>query len=157
MAGPVLAGAKRRLANLSFTYGFFWMVGPGVKTHRTWVIAPDIQSLEERWDALRREKDPEKKQNLFHPDRDRYLSKVVTVDLGSHHVRSVTVAQDQGPVVSPCRYAFRSFDREWIVPDHRLLSMARPELWAVIRQAALLNLPGSAFTRKRARHNLYEL
>ncbi len=35
---------------------FFGWSSPGVKTHRTWVIAPNIQSLEERWDALRREK-----------------------------------------------------------------------------------------------------
>jgi len=35
-------------------------------------------------------------------------------------------------VVPPTRYAFRSFDRQWIVPDHRLLSMARPDLWAIV-------------------------
>jgi len=44
-------------------------------------------------------------------------------------VRAITVAQDQGPVVQPIRFAYRSFDREYIVPDHRLLSMARSELW----------------------------
>jgi len=110
---------------------FVWS-SPGVKTHRTWVIAPDAQTLQKRWDLLRNEKNPKEKENLFHPDRDRYLSKVVKVDLGSHHVRHVTVAQDQGSVVPPARYAFRSFDRQWIVPDHRLLSMARPDLWAVL-------------------------
>jgi hypothetical protein len=109
---------------------FFIWSSPGVKTHRTWAIAPDAQTLEKRWDILRSEKKPTEKENLFHPDRDRYLSKVVKVDLGSHHVRTMTVAQDQGPVVPPTRYAFRSFDRQWIVPDHRLLSMARPDLWA---------------------------
>lgn len=110
---------------------FFAWASPGVKTHRTWVIAPDAQALEMRWDILRNEKDSKEKENLFHPDRDRYLSKVVKVDLGSHHVRPLTIAQDQGPIVPPTRYAFRSFDRQWIVPDHRLLSMARPDLWAV--------------------------
>ncbi|MBI4367643.1 MAG: N-6 DNA methylase [Deltaproteobacteria bacterium] len=109
---------------------FFAWSSPGVKTHRTWVIAPDAQSLEKRWDALRIEGDTEKKDQLFHPDRDRYLSKVVKIDLGLHHVRPITVAQDQGLVVTPIRYAFRSFDRQWIVPDHRLLSMARSDLWA---------------------------
>jgi hypothetical protein len=111
---------------------FFVWWSPGVKTHRTWVIAPDTQTLEKRWDALRNEKHPEKKEHLFHPDGDRYLSKVVKIDLGSYHVRPVTVAQDQGLVVPPTRYAFRSFDRQWIVPDHRLLSRARPDLWAVL-------------------------
>ncbi len=111
---------------------FFEWSSPGVKTHRTWVIAPDAQTLRQRWEVLRRENNQEKKENLFHPDRDRYLSKVVKVDLGPFRVRSITLQQDQGPVVAPTRYAFRSFDREWIIPDHRLLSMARPDLWAVL-------------------------
>jgi hypothetical protein len=102
---------------------------PGVKTHRTWVIAPDAQSLAQRWNALRAEKDLKKKEPLFHADRDRSVARAVKVDLGEYHVRTVTVAQDTGPVVEPCRYGFRSYDRQWIIPDHRLLSMARPELW----------------------------
>jgi Type ISP C-terminal specificity domain/N-6 DNA Methylase len=110
--------------------GFFSWSSPGVKTHRTWVIAPDAQTLERRWGTLRSEKNPKKKEELFHPDRDRYLSKLVKVDLGPYTVRHVAVGQDQGSMVPPIRYAFRSFDREWIIPDHRLLSMARSELWS---------------------------
>jgi hypothetical protein len=109
---------------------FFGGSSPGVKTHRTWVIAPDALTLSERWDTLRNEKSSKKKEHLFHPDRDRYLTKVVKVDLGSHHVPPLTVAQDEGSIIHPTRYAFRSFDRQWIIPDHRLLSMARPQLWA---------------------------
>jgi Type ISP C-terminal specificity domain/N-6 DNA Methylase len=109
---------------------FFGGSSPGVKTHRTWVIAPDALTLSERWDTLRNEKNSKKKEHLFHPDRDRYLTKVVKVDLGSHHVPPLTVAQDEGSIIHPTRYAFRSFDRQWIIPDHRLLSMARPQLWA---------------------------
>lgn len=103
---------------------------PGVKTHRTWVIAPDVQTLERRWEILRNEQNPERKTDLFHPDRDRNLDRLVSRDLGSHHVRPIAVAQDQGSVVPPTRYAFRSFDRQWIIPDHRLISQARPDLWA---------------------------
>ncbi|MGB6935580.1 MAG: type ISP restriction/modification enzyme, partial [Xanthobacteraceae bacterium] len=49
---------------------FVWS-GPGVKTHRTWVISPDILTLENRWTALQREKDPAKKETLFHPEGTR--------------------------------------------------------------------------------------
>jgi hypothetical protein len=108
---------------------FLWS-GPGVKTHRTWVIAPDTQSLEARWKRLQSESDPAKKELLFHPDRDRSISKIVKVDLGPFIVRQGSVANDDQAVVPPNRYAFRSFDHQWIVPDHRLLSMARPELWS---------------------------
>jgi hypothetical protein len=41
------------------------------------------------------------------------------------------------PVVPPVRYASRSFDRQWIIPDHRLLSMARPRLWGVLSDTQL--------------------
>ncbi len=78
---------------------FFVWSSPGVKTHRTWVISPDAQSLEARWEILKSEKDANEKENLFHPDRDRYLGKEVKVDLGPYHVRGVTIALDEGPVV----------------------------------------------------------
>jgi Type ISP C-terminal specificity domain len=32
-------------------------------------------------------------------------------------------------VVTPVRYAFRSFDRQWIIPDNRLLNRPNPTLW----------------------------
>ena len=41
----------------------------------------------------------------------------------------MAVAEDMGSVVKPTRFAFRSFDRQWIIPDNRLLLSARPELW----------------------------
>lgn len=108
---------------------FFVWSGSGVTPHRIWPIAPDVDTLERRWELLRHEKNTEKKESLFQPDRDRHLTKTVTVDLGAYQARPVTVAQDHGSIVPPCRYAFRSFDRQWIIPDHRLLSMARPLLW----------------------------
>jgi hypothetical protein len=104
---------------------------PGIKTHRTWIIAPDVQTLERRWNILRNEHKPGRKEELFHADGDRNLDRKVNRDLGSHQVRLIPVSQDQGAVASPIRYAFRSFDRQWIIPDHRLISRARPDLWAV--------------------------
>lgn len=144
---------------------FDWS-GPGVKTHRTWVIAPDKESLERRWDTLRNEKDADNKKYLFHPDRDRYPTKAVSVDLGPHRVRSITVERDQDPVVEPVRYGFRSFDRQWIIPDHRLLSMARPQLWerASARQVFLVGLgshsptsgPAIALSGSAPDHDFYK-
>ncbi len=120
---------------------FFLWSSPGVKTHRTWVIAPDAVSLERRWETLTREKNPERKEALFHADRDRSTKKVVRVDLGAHHTRPVIIANDDRPVIPPIRYAFRSLDRQWIIPDHRLLSMARSELW-VAYSAKQIHLTG---------------
>lgn len=110
---------------------FFARSTLGVKPHRTWPIAPDCFSLEKRWQLLVQERDPVKKEVFFHPDRDRDLNRVVNVNLGRHLTRSVAIANDYGEMVPPIRYAFRSFDRQYIIPDHRLLSMARPQLWDV--------------------------
>lgn len=109
---------------------FVWN-GSGVTPHRTWPIAPDRESLEVRWDVLRREKDPVEKAKLFHTDRDRDIHKTVTINLGTYRVRTTTVANDSQAVMEPARYGFRSFDRQWIIPDHRLLSRARPKLWEI--------------------------
>lgn len=102
----------------------------GVMSCRTWVIAPDSPSLSMRWDRLVREKDLIEKAKLFHEDRDRTLARKVSVPLGIHTVREQSVETDKGAVVTPVRFGFRSLDRQWIVPDHRLLSQGRPELWA---------------------------
>jgi hypothetical protein len=52
---------------------FAWS-GSGVTPHRTWPISPDVQSLEQRWNALRQENSLTKKEKLFHGDRDRKVS-----------------------------------------------------------------------------------
>jgi hypothetical protein len=132
---------------------FLWS-GPGVKTHRTWVISPDIETLENRWKALQRESDPSKKELLFHPDpgvgkaRARYVGKTVTEELGSYPTRPTSIERDKQPLVSPVRYGFRSFDRQWLPPDIRLLSRPRPDLWAhySIRQIYITALEASSPT-----------
>lgn len=107
----------------------------GVTPHRTWVISPDAGSLHERWNILKSEKNEDKKTRLFHADRDRTTRKIVSVPLGEFRTRVIPIAKDDQPPIAPIRYAFRSFDWQWILPDHRLLSMARPELWRVRSQS----------------------
>ena len=33
-------------------------------------------------------------------------------------------------MIEPCRYSFRSFDRQWIIPDKRLINRPNPTLWS---------------------------
>ena len=42
----------------------------------------------------------------------------------------MAVANDPGAVIPPVRYGFRSFDRQWIIPDNRLINQPNPNLWA---------------------------
>jgi len=100
----------------------------GIMPARTWVMAPDKEFLGLRWAKLRNEKNEEAKELLLYPSRDRGLETVVKVNLGSFVTRRTPVGLDQADVVAPVRYSFRSFDRQWIIPDHRLISWARPVL-----------------------------
>jgi hypothetical protein len=113
---------------------FAWS-GPGVKPGRTWVISPDEATLHARWKSLQREVNNERKQRLFHPQlrqgnlASRHIDKVVHENLGAWTTRAVSVKEDTETLVAPVRYPFRSFDRQWIPPDHRLLDDGRPKLW----------------------------
>lgn len=110
--------------------------GSGVMPGRTWVIAPDKASLERRWQVLKSETDPETKQSLFHPHLrggkpgDKHVNKPLRQGLYGHEYRSLSVASDNGPVIRPVRYAYRSFNRQWIIPDARLINQPNPTLWA---------------------------
>ena len=102
---------------------------------RTWVIAPDRSSLERRWKALQSEADVGKKESLFHPHLrggkpgDKHVHKPLRQGLRSHEFRPGPVASDTGAVVPPVRYGHRSFDRQWIIPDGRLINQPNPTLW----------------------------
>jgi hypothetical protein len=108
---------------------FAWS-SPGVKTHRTWVIAPDVWSLEQRWARLRNERDLKEKDRLFHSDEARAINTTVKKVLGAFPTRQAAIIEDTRGLVPPIRYGFRSLDRQWLPPDHRLITRARPDLWA---------------------------
>jgi hypothetical protein len=105
--------------------------GSGVMTGRTWVIAPDAQSLRERWKRLV-EEDPGRKEALFHPhmNGDRTAAKVVRESLAGYLHPPVSIMADTSAGALPVRYSYRSFDRQWIIPDNRLINRANPRLWA---------------------------
>ncbi len=107
----------------------------GVLPHRMWVIAPDRKSLEDRWDALVREPSSARKEVLFHATfrngkpSDKHVNKPLKSGLYGHEFRANSVATDTGQCIAPARYGFRSFDRQWIIPDGRLINDSRPILW----------------------------
>ena len=109
--------------------------GSGVMPGRTWVIAPDAQSLKDRWRRLAEEKDPVKRAVLFHPHPvdnrpgDRHAGRIVEKPLTGHPHKPLAVKDDRGAGATPIRYAFRSFDRQWILPDARLINRPNPRLW----------------------------
>lgn len=113
---------------------FLWD-GSGVMSGRTWVIAPDSQSLYQRWENLKAERDAEVQAMLFHPHLrngrpgDKHIDKELRSGLAGQPFRGQTVRNDSGGAIPPIRYSMRSFDRQWVIPDGRLINQANPTLW----------------------------
>jgi Type ISP C-terminal specificity domain/N-6 DNA Methylase len=132
---PFLPEAVGLWAKLPALLDLFDYSGSGVMSGRTWIIAPDTQSLIARWNKLISEKDKKTKQTLFHPHLrkgepgDRHLTKKLGEGLKDHEQRLVSVDEDLKDVISPTRYAYRSFDRQWIIPDARVINQPNPNLW----------------------------
>ncbi len=108
--------------------------GSGVMPGRTWVIAPDAQSLRQRWDVLI-SAPCDQKETLFHPHLrqgkpgDKHSKRIVNKALPGYEARPTPIAEERGQTLAPARYGFRSFDRQWIIPDNRLINQPNPELW----------------------------
>ena len=127
----------------------------GVQLKRTWPIAPDSGTLERRWRGLLSAKD---RSEAFHGTGDREVHGTYRVPLGGQlgdghrnsaatrcgnsvpvtELQAVSVEADsrpiaQLPVGTPMppvvRYAYRSFDRQTVIADGRLMSRPRPDLW----------------------------
>ena len=114
----------------------------GAQLKRTWPIGPTPDVLSQRWRALVRLA-PAERALAFGPTRDRNV-RSMPPDLLHGETRlkplfAVTVVDD---CPRPVPYAYRSFDRAWVLPDARLGDFMRPALWRVAgpRQVFLTSL-----------------
>jgi hypothetical protein len=102
---------------------------PGVKPNRTWVYAPLASTLEERWDALIQAA-PSAKSALIIEKRDETQTKTKLGLPGFPDPKS-DIASESGPCPTPVPVAYRAFDVQYIIPDSRVLSRPRADLWRV--------------------------
>jgi hypothetical protein len=109
--------------------------GSGIITGRQWVIAPDEETLRNRWQQLLKEVDPERRQKLFHPQMrhgvldTRHAEAKVTKWFEGVKPRFYAVSEENENFEKAFRYGFRSFDRQWIIGDARVINDARPKIW----------------------------
>ncbi|MGA4839106.1 type ISP restriction/modification enzyme [Streptomyces sp. G45] len=101
---------------------------PGIKTNRNWVISPSKTILQRRWNRLVQERDPTTKQELFKETRDRTLDKEA-LQIPGHPHPPICMRIERGPCPTPIRIARRALDRQWLIPDGRVIDFSRPELW----------------------------
>ncbi len=131
---PFLPAATGDWATYPALDYFFAYNGSGVMPGRIWIIAPDADSFTKRWKALVEAK-PEQKEALFVPHLnngvlgDRHVHRIVSKGLPGYPDNLKPIADDTGDCLPPIRYGFRSFDRQWIIPDNRVINRPNPELW----------------------------
>jgi len=100
----------------------------GLMLKRTWPIAPNEDTLEARWSALLSAKD---RSEAFHGTGDREVEGVYRVALTAKpDFKPIAQLPKNAPTPPVMRYAYRSFDRQYIIADGRVISRPRPNLWA---------------------------
>jgi hypothetical protein len=131
---PFLPASTGAWATYPSLDDFFIYNGSAVQPMRVWVIAPDADSLKKRWQTLVDAK-PTEKMALFHPTlrdgepSDRHIHSVVHYGLAGHQPRAVPLAEETRPCLPPVPYGHRSFDRQWIIPDPRVITQPNVALW----------------------------
>lgn len=99
---------------------------PGVKTNRSWVIAPHREVLYQRWQVI--------------ADASAVQVGAVMKSTGDRNaVREFepfpgrgsrgSIAKDRAVIEAPVVFSFRAFDRQHLIPDGRVVDRARPPLW----------------------------
>jgi len=112
---------------------FPW-TAPGVKPNKTWVYNPNKEILEQRWNDLILESDRELKAIKFKETSSTGLHLTKKLPLIGPDTEQQTqdafdsVSWPHTPAIVPVGY--RSFDRQSIIADSRLLHRASPDLWA---------------------------
>lgn len=105
---------------------FPW-AAPGVKPNRTWVYAPEESTLTARWETLASEDDSKRKKELFKESYHAKFDKEYPDLPGYPHAG--TIKDETGPCPPIVRVTYRSFDRQWVIADRRLLHSPSPSLW----------------------------
>ncbi|MFE9379992.1 type ISP restriction/modification enzyme [Streptomyces sp. NPDC006855] len=105
-----------------------WSVRP-LRTGRAWVSGPDPVALRARWERLAGA-DAAEQERLFAPTRSRTPHTPVAA-LPGRPAGTARFARDPGPCPDPVRILHGPYDEQWLLPDHRLIDAARPELWRV--------------------------
>ena len=132
---------------------FYASCFPGVKPNKTWVYAPSESVLQERWAELIEGNDLEVRAERFKETSSTGIAVGKKPLPGSDTFQgSLESLNDQitreiipdAPNIVPVGY--RSFDRQYILADSRLLHRASPDLWEH-------RIPGQIFiVEQHARH-----
>lgn len=115
---------------------FYASCFPGVKPNKTWVYAPSESVLQERWAELIEGNDLEVRAERFKETRDTKITEgkkpLPGKDTFQGSLESLNgqIAREFIPdTPNIVQVGYRSFDRQYILADARLLHMPSPKLW----------------------------
>ena len=103
----------------------------GVMPGRTWVIAPDTDTLKKRWRTLC-SADKDKRTDLFKnsPTGRKVYDTPSQLPPAGENLQALGELPKGAPPPKIVRYTCRSFDRQYVLADARVLDRPGPTLWA---------------------------
>ena len=106
---------------------FPWSIS-GTQTKRTWVVGSDPEALKRRWASLMASFD---RSSPFKETRDRRVSRTYPDFRTELRLPALESLDADAPCPAIERYAYRSFDRQWLIADSRVADFIRPVLWQI--------------------------
>ena len=102
---------------------------PGLEAKRTWVIAPEIEVLRRRWSTLVRTPPNDRKPLLKKTD---WTSIDLPAEIPGQPRPACAIRYETNSEPNIVQYSYRSFDRQFIILDRRLVARPSPDLWRVV-------------------------
>ena len=101
----------------------------GSVLYRTWPIGETRELLEERWRSLL-DRATSERRIAFRETRDRKANRSYP-HLTEDDLRETPISELEPSVPTPpiARYAYRSFDRQYVIADSRVGDFMRPNIW----------------------------
>ena len=128
---PFLAAGATRWMGYPALDDLLGWSGSGIMPGRTWVVAPDKSTLKQRWERLINAKQADKPGLFLEHKTDRRVDTILSDGLPGFPAKKTPIGQETGSCPEPVRIGYRSFDRQWIIPDKRLINRPNPTLWSI--------------------------
>ncbi len=100
----------------------------GSQLKRTWPIGETKKVLETRWRRLA-SLPPKERAEAFRETRDRVVTRQYRSLLGEGLEPAIADLSPDAPLPPIRQYAYRSFDREWVIAATTVADFGRPPLW----------------------------
>lgn len=103
----------------------------GMMIGRTWPVAPDWHVLQDRWNTLLNQPNhDEMTRHLVEHKRDRNIRTDLIDNLTATCPRPGPLTKQTPAAAVVVEYGYRSFDRQYVIRDKRLINRPNPSLWA---------------------------